>query len=225
MLQKCIDKARGMRHIKPFILLFCILFSLVMVLGSTLAWFTTSDSVTNQLKSPQKNFSITAVDVFDPDPDENDIIHKRVGAVNAGNKPGFVRLLLVPVFLLESDNPQEPPQLLPASFGEQVSIEDLNTTDRDPANDWIDGGDGYYYYTHILNPGESTDELGTNLFNKVIFAKNLDEQYLAAQFYIQVKCEAVGTKPSGEYINSWWDGVIPQAQPLLSVHNKLKDLA
>ena len=209
------DKAFRLRKCKPYILAFCILFAMFELLGSTLAWFTTADFRVNSMETPpDKSFSVHAVDIFDPNPDDG-VYHKRVGAVNAEEKPAFVRLLVIPVFVIDPVNPGDAPTLLPATLGgpgsgAMVIMDDLNTDSND--GDWLDatdfaGGDGYFYYRHILGANESTDT-ARNLFNTVTLGP-LPQGYEEAHLVIEVKCEAVCTQPPGEYVNAWWDGDLP----------------
>jgi len=210
-------KAFRLRKCKPCILAFCILFAMLQLFGSTYTWFTAEDSVVNSMETPPiKSFLVFAVDVFDPEPD-GDLYHKRVGAVNLEEKPALVRLLVTPVFVIDPVNPGDPPTLLPATIGgpgsgAMVIMEDLNTDVS--SGDWVDatdvsvGGDGYFYYRRILEPGESTDA-ARNLFNTVTLAPSLPPGYDEAHLVIEVKCEAVGIRPADEYVNSWWCGVVP----------------
>jgi len=201
---------------KPWIMAFCVLFAAVMLLGSTFGWFTATDSRTNTLVTPpDKFFSIQALDLFDPDVS---LRHKRVGAINLEEKPGLVRLLVQPVFTVPAQADGDPPKLLPGSIGGPgsgalVIMRDFNSTD------WIDaagpgtGGDGYFYYKHILEPGVSTDDIGHNLFNEVDIASPLPEGYEDAQLVINVKCEAVGIKPAENFVTVWWNGQVPPNSP------------
>jgi len=172
------------------------LFALFELLGSTLAWFTSADARVNSMETPpDKHFSILAVDEFDPDPDDEGLYSKRVGAVNAAEKPGYARLLVFPMFLLE--NPDGPPTLLPASIGgpgsgAYVIMDDLNLTDWLDASDLDSGGDGFFYYKYLLEPGQSTHP-DHNLFNLIRINDNLPTDYQNARLVIEVKCEAQTT--------------------------------
>ena len=208
------NKASRLRKCKPYIMAFCALFALFTLLGSTLAWFTTADTKVNSLETPpDKHFLVQAVDVFDKTPDGHGIYAKRVGTANVSEKPGFVRLLVMASFMLDPAVPGDPPTLLPATIGGEGSGAMVIMTDFNAGGHWIDatdlgaGGDGYYYYTHILAPGRSTDvtDLNQNLFNTVRLAEGLPPEYEGARLMIEVKCEAVATRPADEYIKSWWD--------------------
>jgi len=218
-----LHKAVRFRKVKPFIMLFCIVFALVYTVGSTLAWFTTKDSRTNNMQTPpEKGFNVKEVDVFDNTP-HNGIYNKRVGSVNMKEKPAFVRLLIMATIEL----PGDPPTALPASIGGPGSGAMVIMTDMNTA-DWIDGGDGYYYYKHILQGGESTDtgwDTGTdhNLFNHVSLAIQTDNDE-DVHVKIEVVCQAVGITPSTEYIDAWWQGITPTSEPLYSVYTALQSV-
>ena len=212
---------------KPLILAFCVVFAAVAMLGSTFGWFTATDTRTNPMETPpDKFFSIQEVDVFDPDASLRD---KRVGAKNVGEKPGLVRLLVLPALMAAPEIAGDPPKLLPVSIGPpgsgaMVIMLDYNGGDWIDATDPATGGDGYFYFRHILAPGETTDR-ARNLFNEVTVASPLPEGYEDAQLVIQVKCEAVGIKPADTYITTWWNGHIPPntaGNTLRQVHDALQ---
>jgi hypothetical protein len=201
-----------------------------MTLCSTLSWFTATDTVTNtvfhDLEPDPGPFSVTAVDEFDPG---NEV--KRVGARNTGVKPAFVRVLLLPSLLLET--PDGVSSLLPVSFGDDpgsdlLIINDFNLATWDGAawtvGDWADGGDGYFYYLHLLAPGDSTDDLNQNLFNTVsVNAAALPPEYAGAVPRLEVLAEGVGAEPDA-WRAAWWGGVTPATQPLSHIDTQLHDL-
>lgn len=226
------NKAFRLRKCKPYILLFCALFALFELLGSTLAWYTTADSLVNVITTPAaRHFRVRAVDVFDPEPEQG-VYTKRVGAANVDDKAAFVRLLALPVFVIE--HPDGPPTLLPATIGKpgsgaMVIMSDLNETDWIDATDLGPGGDGYFYYKYILEPGKSTDtghasREDHNLFNQIEIGA-LPPGYEDAELVIEVICEAVSASPPGKYIQSWWGGEIPPdsiGNPLRAVYEALQ---
>jgi len=227
------DRALRLKKCKPFILAFCLLFALVELLGSTLAWFTAADTNVNSMEAPpNKHFSVQGVDMFNPNKD-GDLWHKRVGAANPSEKPAFVRLLVTAVIEIPSTVQGAPPTLLPASIGGPgsgalVIMNDFNGAYWIDATDPALGGDGYFYYKYILEPGESTDDgyalsNDHNLFNEVKLVDPLPPGYEQAKLVIEVKCEAVGTRPATAYVDSWWGGDEPAlGSALHSVHAALQ---
>jgi len=213
---------------KPLILALSILVAVTALLGSTYAWFTSGEFVVNRVQTPpEERFMIMAVDEFDP---AVSLEHKRVGAVNTEEKPGLVRLLVLPVFVLPSETPGDPDTLLPATIGglgsdAMVIMKDFNGAHWVDATDFSAGGDGWFYYKHILDSGESTDKTGRNLFNEVEIMDPLPPEYEGAQLVIEVKCEAVGIVPAGAYLEKWWAGQEPPVDldnPLHLVHLALQ---
>jgi len=85
---------RRLRRAKPLIFVGCIVLSVLLLLGSTLAWFTAADAILNPIRREElaKNFEVVEVDVFPPDQDYSQKVEKRVGAQNVGELPAFVRV-------------------------------------------------------------------------------------------------------------------------------------
>lgn len=54
-------------------------------------------------------------------------------------------------------------------------------------NNWVDGGDGYFYYTLPLDTNDSTDAL----FDQVVLGTNVTNDYTGEEKHIEVKVEAV----------------------------------
>ncbi|MDR0849796.1 MAG: hypothetical protein LBN10_12315 [Propionibacteriaceae bacterium] len=181
-------------------------------LGNTFSWFVAHDSVTNQLGASQYRFDVSAVDVFakpDTPVTPGSQIDKTVGAVNSGDLPGFVRLLVLPTVVAADGY-----TVLPARLGQEV-IADFNTTN------WADGKDGYFYYLDVLPAGQTTP----NLFTTVTLASGLDSAYVGASLKIEVKVEAVGIQ-KWEYRLGWWGSTaVPSPAPLVTVDLALRGLA
>jgi len=220
------EKKRRLRGLRRHTLIFSLLLSFVLALGGSFAWYTVADNVVNNLVSRDSpsRFHVRAVDEFTAAPDHG-VYAKRVGAVNLDNRPAFARLLVSAVFVI--DSPAGGPPIVmhatigPPGSGAMVIMADFN------ASDWKDGGDGYFYYLRVLHALESTDtgwNTGNdrNLFNTVTMG-TLPAGYENARLVIEVACEAVGVTPPGEYINGWWHGVTPAANPLLAVHTALQN--
>ena len=69
---------------------------------------------------------------------------------------------------------------------------------------WTAGGDGYYYYKDILQPGETT----APLFTKVTFDKTMGNEYQNAKAEITVAAQAVQSANNGETVDkaAGWPG-------------------
>ena len=70
---------------------------------------------------------------------------------------------------------------------------------------WIDGNDGYYYYSKKL----SEDEVTEPVFTKVEFSKDMDNSYVGAVCSVEVFAEAVQSANNGDDVLSadgWPEG-------------------
>jgi len=157
-----------------------------LIIANTFAWFTSKDSVVNQFKAQDQHFSVKLYDKFsqppsvEPDTDYDKI----VSAKNYDTMPGFVRIMIFPTAIKDG-------MPLQVQFGTDVVANDLNTTD------WKDGGDGYFYYLHVLQPGETANPLFTSV-------KLVSTELTGADFNIQVTSGAVQLGQYN-YRVAWWN--------------------
>lgn len=207
-------KENGLARIhkqRPVLLIFCIILGVLLVVGSTFAWFTASDTRTNPFRAKDYVFDFKVTEEFTPptEVEPGDTITKEVAVTNTGDLPGFVRVL-VHTEIVAADG-----TLLP-SDSSAVSFEDIADTD-----DWRYGEDGYWYYLHVVEPGEKTP----NIFTGVTLLSSVNEQYKQAGMRVDVKLEAVETK-KWEYREGWWGSDSPPTtSPLNAIDAKLAALA
>jgi len=206
------DILRRLHRQRPLVMLLAVVLGAVLILSATFAWFTQSDIVKNELKTQQILFRFEIAEDFKvPDRvDPGDQIGKVIDVKNTGDKPGFVRLLVLPEIVSENG------ELLEATPGVTFTY-DLNTTY------WTDGGDGYYYYRGKLDPGQTTTE---PLFTTVTMTSGLGSEYNNAKMKIEVKLEAAQTVRA-KYREAWWHNgdVAPSSPALISIDDALKALA
>jgi len=189
---------------RPLVLLLAVLVGMTMALGSTYAWFTSSDEVRNQFGTSDLSFSFQVVEKFtNPGtvgPGQG--VEKKVNVTNAGTQKGVVRVLALPEIMAQDG------RILEAAPGVTFAYDGLNVTDGfDDGKLWADGGDGYYYYLGALECGETTMQ---PLFTGVTLASGLPAEYENAGMKIYVKAEAAET---GKYRTSWWKTADDSAYP------------
>lgn len=192
-------------------LLFSLVLSSILLFGSTLSWFTSTDTVENTLLSGQYDFNISAVDEFPPITSipPGGTAQKQVGAKNEGELRGFARLLILPTIVAADGT------ILAARLGQEVILTDLNQAD------WAHGNDGYYYYLGVLAPGETAPML----FTEVALKEDLGTAYDNARLKIEVKCEAIDTE-QWNYRESWWgDDGVPTDPALITIDDVLSPLS
>ena len=136
----------------------------MMVVGGTLAYFTADDTATNVFTVGDVKIDLTEplweANLNGASKLENIYpgmaITKDPMVTNTGSNPAFVRVKVeIPTFVVETPAAEE--------------IKPLFTIGTLGAN-WVDGGDGYYYYTASLASGEATSKL----FEVVTLTTELD---------------------------------------------------
>ena len=205
------------KPVRPLLLLIpTIIVSMLLVAGSTLAWYINTDGVRNDFPGSKLTFNIEVIDVFTPPttpPLPGESFPKTVSATNTGEIPGFVRILVEPIIFADDSDGATP---LPAEIGVQVKL-DINLTD------WILGEDGYYYYLGLLGPGKTAP----SLFTTVELANPLGLEYQNATLKIEVKVEGVDYY-KWNYRNAWWENpAVPPSgsSALATVEGTLSALA
>ncbi|MDR1815887.1 MAG: hypothetical protein LBR00_04295 [Clostridiales Family XIII bacterium] len=168
-----------------------LLVGAALMLDGTFAWFTGVDSRVNPLRVPQLVFHVSAVDEFTPPQTPptpgGAAIPKRVGATNDGDLRAVVRLLALPQILAADGE-----TVLPARLGGEVEADMESLL-------WVPGGDGYYYWIGVLAPGETTEDL----FTEVKLKSGLAETYEGAKLIIEIKTEA-SVASVRDYRLGWW---------------------
>lgn len=144
--------------------------------GSSLAYFTDTDSADNV-------FTVGNIDVVLTEPHwdaegekeaENmypgEPVAKDPTVTNTGANPAVVRIKVT----LPGDK----------DYGLQYRTDYVTGKLGD---NWVDGGDGYFYYTLPLDTDKSTDAL----FDQVVLGTNVTNDYSGEKKHIDVKVEAV----------------------------------
>ena len=208
------------KPVRPLLLLIpTVIVSVLLVAGSTLAWYISTDGAINPFNADKHRFNIEAVDVFNPPntpPLPGGAFDKTVGAKNTGDIPGFVRLLVQPIIFANDSSGATP---LPAEIGTEV----LLNIDTNPATrKWVLGEDGYYYYLGVLKPGETAPPL----FTQAQLSPALGPEYINATMKIEVKVEGVDYY-QWNYHYAWWENpASPPASGVLgTVESALSALA
>ena len=98
---------------------------------------------------------------------------KIVNVENTGSAPAWVRVRIEKT-VEHADAPVT---------GLDTKYVELN---YDKAN-WVEGGDGFWYYGEPLKPGKTTP----NLFDTVTFSKDMGNDYMNCKFNIIVSAQAV----------------------------------
>lgn len=139
-------------------------------------------------------------------------VKKEVSIKNNGTINQFVRIMVSPQVQIGITGDAQNKQVLPLKIGTDLLLEEMTTAD------WLDGGDGYYYYIkEAVKPGKETSEL----FKKVKLSDQLRDRYHGAQLVIVLKAEAINCAEFA-YRDAWWQGATPAAGALKDVDDALK---
>ena len=180
-------------------------------IGGSLAWFTSSDSVTNPFTTASTdnpsdpNSGIKINEKFDKNEADNtlpgDNVTKQVNVSNTATYDQLIRVKIEKVW--KDAEGTEKPDL----DKENIILNfEKNLTDSNNPEEgkWIKGSDGYYYYNGIVNPKGQT----SNLLESVTLSKDTTNEFKGLKFDVTVNSEGVQAA-NGAVSDSWKDA--PQA--------------
>ena len=165
---------------KKKIIAVCLIVAMaaIAVVGGTLAWFTDDEEATNTFTVGNVDITLTepnwegtgsqdAPEVYPGEPLAKDPTVENVGA-----NPCFVRIKVTGLDCLA-----------PAS---NITYRTDYKTGK-LGDNWVDGGDGYFYYNKVLAAGETTDAL----FDQIVMPTDLENGDAESEFNVVVTAEAV----------------------------------
>lgn len=176
-------------------------------IGGSLAWFTSSDSVTNPFSTASTdnpsdpNSGIKIHEDFNKEDADNtlpgDTVTKQV---NVSNKATYDQLIRVKIKKVWKDaKGEEKPDLDTKNIN--LNFENnLTDSNKPEEGKWIEGSDGYYYYNGIVNPDGQT----ANLLESVTLSKDTTNEFKGLKFDVVVDSEGVQAA-NGAVNDSWKD--------------------
>ncbi|SDI38672.1 hypothetical protein [Proteiniclasticum ruminis] len=180
-----------MKRNKRIIAVLAITSILAVMVFQTLAFFTAEDTALNRVTMGNVALILND-DTIDPETEDlkpfpvegfdlvmpGDVIDKIVSVTNDGDNPIWVRVRLDRSIILA---------------GEAADV-DFNVLGLDLNDeDWTEGTDGWFYYNEILAPGETTE----NLFTQVTFPTSLGNAFMNARVEIDVLAQGVQSQNNG----------------------------
>lgn len=176
-------------------------------IGGSLAWFTSSDSITNPFTTASTdnpsdpNSGIKINEKFDKNEADNtlpgDNVTKQVNVSNTATYDQLIRVKIEKVW--KDAEGTEKPDL----DKENIILNfEKNLTDSNNPEEgkWIEGSDGYYYYNGIVNPKGQT----SNLLESVTLSKDTTNEFKGLNFDVVVASEGVQAA-NGAVNDSWKD--------------------
>lgn len=180
-------------------------------IGGSLAWFTSSDSVTNPFSTASTdnpsdpNSGIKIHEIFNKEDADNtlpgDKVTKQVNVINKATYDQLIRVKIKKVW--KDAKGEEKPDLDTKNIN--LNFENnLTDSNKPEEGKWIEGSDGYYYYNGIVNPDGQT----ANLLESVTLSKDTTNEFKGLKFDVVVDSEGVQAA-NGAVNDSWKDA--PQA--------------
>lgn len=176
-------------------------------IGGSLAWFTSSDSVTNPFSTASTdnpsdpNSGIKIHEKFEEKEAENKLPGDKVTKqVNVTNTATYDQLIRVKIKKVWKDAKGEEKSDLDTKNIILNFENNLTDSNKPEEGKWIEGSDGYYYYNGIVNPDGQT----ANLLESVTLSKDTTNEFKGLKFDVVVDSEGVQAA-NGAVNDSWKD--------------------
>ncbi len=180
-------------------------------IGGSLAWFTSSDSVTNPFSTASTdnpsdpNSGIKIHEDFNKEDADNtlpgDTVTKQVNVINKATYDQLIRVKIKKVWKDAKGEEKSDLDTKNIILNFENNLTDSNKPEE---GKWIEGSDGYYYYNGIVNPDGQT----ANLLESVTLSKDTTNEFKGLKFDVVVDSEGVQAA-NGAVNDSWKDA--PQA--------------
>lgn len=176
-------------------------------IGGSLAWFTSSDSITNPFSTASTdnpsnpNSGIKINEKFNKEEADNTLPGDNVTKqVNVSNKATYDQLIRVKIKKVWKDAKGEEKSDLDTKNIILKFENNLTDSNKPEEGKWIEGSDEYYYYNGIVNPDGQT----ANLLESVTLSKDTTNEFKGLKFDVVVDSEGVQAA-NGAVNDSWKD--------------------
>ncbi|HAT4190857.1 TPA: hypothetical protein I9009_001149 [Clostridium perfringens] len=176
-------------------------------IGGSLAWFTSSDSITNPFSTASTdnpsdpNSGIKIHEDFKPEDADNtlpgDTVTKQVNVINKATYDQLIRVKIKKVWKDAKGEEKSDLDTKNIILNFENNLTDSNKPEE---GKWIEGSDGYYYYNGIVNPKGQT----ANLLESVTLSKDTTNEFKGLKFDVVVDSEGVQAA-NGAVNDSWKD--------------------
>lgn len=181
----------------------------VSIVGGTLAWFTSKESIPNKFSTPgatdgnttensgvkiHENFDEAKAQDITPGTD----VTKEVQVHSTVNYDQFIRVKITPEFT-DKDGKVVTENQGKTLENKKIDLNLINYSKTDlSSGSWFDGGDGYYYYIGKVAPGSYTE----TLLKSVKLDSTAGNEYKGLNFNVKVDAEGVQAS-NAAYLDSW----------------------
>lgn len=184
-----------------------------VLVGGTLAWFTSTDTVTNKFKAGGNgsDTTTTGVEIWENFQKAEALkilpgttIDKEVQAQNTATYNSLIRVKLTPT-ITSGESTEEKLAKINLIFGDNVIKKD-ESIEENTNVEWLQGTDGYYYYLGNVAPNGYT----TMLLKDVQLDKTAGNEFKDVTFDVVVNAESIQSD-NGAYADAWKEA----GQPVL----------
>lgn len=174
-------------------------------IGGSLAWFTSSDSVTNPFSTASTdnpsdpNSGIKIDEKFDENKAKNrlpgDEVTKQVNVINTATYDQLIRVKIKKVWKDAKGEEKSDLDTKNIILNFEKNLTDSNKPEE---GKWIKGSDEYYYYNGIVNPDGKT----ANLLESVTLSEDTTNEFKGLNFDVVVASEGIQAS-NGAATDSW----------------------
>lgn len=174
-------------------------------IGGSLAWFTSSDSVTNPFTTASTdnpsdpNSGIEIDEKFDENKAKNrlpgDEVTKQVNVINTATYDQLIRVKIKKVWKDAKGEEKSDLDTKNIILNFEKNLTDSNKPEE---GKWIKGSDEYYYYNGIVNPDGKT----ANLLESVTLSEDTTNEFKGLNFDVVVASEGIQAS-NGAATDSW----------------------
>ena len=188
---------------KKLILFASVALLLSVSVGTTLAYvFTNSGPIKNIFK-PSKVSCAVVENRGDPVSGAVTLTGKVKEAVqikNTGDTDAYIRVAVVVNWASEDGS---------KIWAQKPARDSDYTIAYDLSNGWIDGGDGFFYYSKAVSP-DSSNNLTSVLIEKAELLSGVTAPTGtdSTQYYLSVEIVASAIQPTAEAVKAWSNGVV-----------------
>lgn len=168
-------------------MLVSIIALLTIVAGTTIAYlYTNTPSITNTF-TPTK----VTTTIVEDDPSET---KNNVKVTNTGDIDAYIRATVIVTWKDANGNVYATAPV----EGTDYTVTWMPNDDKGYASKWVKGSDGYYYYTEVVKPGDSTGVLLTDC--KPTTTSTAPEGY---HLSVEILASAIQAEPSDAVTTAW----------------------
>lgn len=174
-------------------------------IGGSLAWFTSSDSITNPFSTASTdnpsdpNSGIKIDEKFDENKAKNrlpgDEVTKQVNVINTATYDQLIRVKIKKVWKDAKGEEKSDLDTKNIILNFEKNLTDSNKPEE---GKWIKGSDEYYYYNGIVNPDGKT----ANLLESVTLSEDTTNEFKGLNFDVVVASEGIQAS-NGAATDSW----------------------